>query len=432
MPAVVIVGAQWGDEGKGKIIDFLACQSDVVVRGQGGNNAGHTVVANGEKYALHLIPSGILNKKTTNIIGNGVVFDPEGFLAEIDHLQSRGVDVSTLLLSDRAHVVFPYHKELDRLAEEARGDELIGTTKKGIGPCYMDKVERSGIRVCEWVEPSVFQEKFRKQAAFKNKIITKIYGGTPLDVEAMLQQYMSYASQVKSFVGDASLTLYQALRDDKKVLLEGAQGTLLDLDYGTYPYVTSSHPTSGGFTVGSGIGPNEISDVIGITKSYTTRVGKGPFVTELYDEVGDRIRVAGNEFGTTTGRPRRTGWLDLVMVRYSARVNGITTIALTLLDVLTGFDTIKLCTGYERNGEMIQDFPASLEVLGECHPVYESLPGWQEDISTIKKYEELPANARLYIERIEQLTGIPVSYISTGSKREQTIVRTSVYEEQYI
>jgi len=427
MSTVIIVGAQWGDEGKGKVIDYLAKEADVVVRGQGGNNAGHTVVVGDQKYALHLIPSGILNENTINVIGNGVVFDPQGFIKEIEGLKAKGVSTDSIKVSDRAHVVFPYHREIDRLAEEARGADMIGTTKKGIGPSYMDKVERSGIRVCDFVDEEVFESIFRKQIEAKNKIIVSIYGGEPLDADAMVAEYKEYAKFVKPFVTDTSVVVYDALKEGKKVLLEGAQGTLLDLDYGTYPYVTSSHPTAGGFTIGSGIGPNQIGEVVGITKAYTTRVGKGPFVTELDNEIGDRIRIAGNEFGTTTGRPRRCGWLDMVIVKYSARVNGMTCIALMLLDVLTGFETVKICKGYRYGDVEIEHFPASLNVLGKCEPIYEELPGWTEDLSDCTTFESLPANARAYVERIEALTGVPVKIISVGPKRTQTIVRGTIY-----
>ena len=427
MSTVVIVGAQWGDEGKGKVIDYLAKEADVVVRGQGGNNAGHTVVVGDKKYALHLIPSGILNDNTLNVIGNGVVFDPQGFLKEVDGLREKGISTESIFVSDRAHVVFAYHREIDRLAEEARGADMIGTTKKGIGPSYMDKVERSGIRICDFVDEEIFETIFRKQIDAKNKIITQIYGGEAMDADALVDEYKAYAKLIKPFVADTSLIVYNALKEGKKVLLEGAQGTLLDLDYGTYPYVTSSHPTAGGFTIGSGIGPNQIGEVVGITKAYTTRVGKGPFVTELDNEVGDRIRIAGHEFGTTTGRPRRCGWLDTVIVKYSARVNGMTCIALMLLDVLTGFETVKICTGYKYGDEVIDNFPASLNVLSKCQPIYEELPGWQEDLSECTTFEMLPQNAKAYVERIEALTGIPVKIISVGPKRNQTIIRGEIY-----
>jgi len=416
MSTVVIVGAQWGDE-----------DADVVVRGQGGNNAGHTVVVGDKKYALQLIPSGILNDNTINVIGNGVVFDPEGFLKEIDGLKEKGISIDSLRVSDRAHVVFPYHREIDRLSEEARGADMIGTTKKGIGPSYMDKVERSGIRICDFIEPEVFEPLFRKQIEAKNRIITQIYGGEPLNADALVEQYNAYAKRIKPFVADTSLVVFSALKEGKKVLLEGAQGTMLDLDYGTYPYVTSSHPTSGGFTIGSGIGPNQIGEVVGITKAYTTRVGKGPFVTELDNEIGDRIRTAGREFGTVTGRPRRCGWLDTVVVKYSARVNGMTCIALMLLDVLTGFEEVKICTGYKYGDEIIENFPASLHILGKCEPIYETLPGWSEDLSECETFDALPQNAKNYIERIEALTGVPVKIVSVGPKRSQTIIRGEIY-----
>lgn len=427
MSTVVILGAQWGDEGKGKVIDYLSKEADVVVRGQGGNNAGHSVVVGDQKYALHLIPSGILNENTINVIGNGVVFDPEGFLNEIKGLESKGIDTSSIKVSDRAHVVFPYHKEIDRLAEEARGADMIGTTKKGIGPCYMDKVERSGIRICDFIDEEIFEPLFRSRIKAKNEIIEKIYGGTAMDEEEMVTRYKEYAAQVKPFVDDTSVIVYEALRAGKKVLLEGAQGTLLDLDYGTYPYVTSSHPTSGGFTIGSGIGPNEIGEVVGITKAYTTRVGLGPFVTELDNEIGERIRIAGNEFGTTTGRPRRCGWLDTVMINYSKRVNGMTCIALMLVDVLSGFDEVKICTGYKYGDEIMTNFPASLSVLAKCEPIYEVFPGWNEDITTCTTFESLPENAKKYVERIEELVGVPVKIVSIGPKRSQTIVRDTIF-----
>ncbi|MBN2794078.1 MAG: adenylosuccinate synthase [Clostridia bacterium] len=429
MSTVVIVGSQWGDEGKGKVIDYLASEADVVVRGQGGNNAGHTVVVGDKKYALHLIPSGILNKDAVNVIGNGVVFDPEGFLKEIDNLQAQGVDTSTIVISDRAHIVMPYHKVLDRLAEEARGTEKIGTTIKGIGPAYMDKVERSGIRICDLINEPVFEAKALAQIEAKNKIISAIYGGEPLNAAEIIHAYKSFAKRIRPFVQDTSVIVYDAVKANKKVLLEGAQGTLLDIDFGTYPYVTSSHPISGGFAIGSGIGPNLIEEVIGITKAYTTRVGKGPFVTELDNEIGDRIREAGHEFGTTTGRPRRCGWLDLVIVKYAARVNGMTCMSLMLLDVLSGFDKLKVCVGYTHKGNRINHFPADLNVLAECEPVYVEIDGWNEDISHCDTYESLPVQAQKYIELIEEEVGVPVKIVSVGPKRSQTIIRDRIYRD---
>ncbi|WFD10259.1 adenylosuccinate synthase [Tepidibacter hydrothermalis] len=423
MSSVAIVGSQWGDEGKGKIIDYLARKADVVVRGQGGNNAGHTLVVKDKKYALHLIPSGILNPKTINIIGNGVVFDPKGFLDEIKMLKKDNIDTKNIKISDRAHVIFEYHKKIDELAENSRGDNKIGTTKKGIGPCYMDKTERSGIRICDLLDEEIFKEKLKAQVEKKNEIIEKIYGGEKFDFEKLYQENLSYIKEIKEYVDDTSVILYNAIKEGKKVLFEGAQGTLLDLDLGTYPYVTSSHPTSGGFCVGSGIGPNMVKDVLGIVKAYTTRVGKGPFVTELFDETGDQIRTNGNEFGTTTGRPRRCGWFDSVIVRYAARVNGLTSISLMLLDVLSGFEKVKICTGYKLGDKVITEFPASLELIDKCEPIYEELDGWNEDITLATTFEELPVNAQKYVQRIEELTGVKASIISVGPKRTQTIIR---------
>jgi len=428
MATVVIVGAQWGDEGKGKIIDYLAGEAEVVVRGQGGNNAGHTVVVEDKKYALHLIPSGILYKDTINIIGNGVVLDPEGFLNEVEKLETQGISTKNIKISDRAHVIFPYHKVIDSLAEEERGENRIGTTKKGIGPCYMDKVERSGIRVCDLMDKDIFIEKVTTQIDYKNNIIEKIYGGTPLDKEEIINRYLELANRIRPYVADTTTIVYEAVKNNKKVLFEGAQGTLLDVDLGTYPYVTSSHPIAGGFTIGSGIGPNMIEEVLGIAKAYTTRVGKGPFVTEEDNEIGDRIRIAGNEFGTTTGRPRRCGWIDTVMLNYSVRVNGMTSLSLMLLDVLTGFEKIKICTAYKIGDEIITNFPASLKILSQCEPVYEELEGWAEDISKAKTYEELPLNARRYIERIEELLDIPIKIVSVGPKRSETIIRDRIFK----
>ncbi len=428
MKTVAIIGSQWGDEGKGKVIDYLATKADVVVRAQGGNNAGHTLVVGDKKYALHLIPSGVLNPNTINIIGNGIVFDPKGFLDELEKLKDDNIDVSNIKISDRAHVIFPYHKELDALAEEARGDNKIGTTKKGIGPCYMDKTERSGIRICDLMDKDIFYNKLKLQVEAKNNLVKNIYKKDELfDLETIYNEYLEYADKIREYVDDTSVIVYNAIKEGKKVLFEGAQGTLLDLDLGTYPFVTSSHPISGGFAIGSGIGPNMIKDVVGIVKSYTTRVGEGPFVTELNDEIGEKIRFQGNEFGTTTGRARRCGWFDSVIVKYSARVNGLTSISLMLLDVLTGFDTIKICTAYKMGDKIIKDFPASLEDLSKCEPVYEELQGWNEDITNIEKFEDLPENAKKYINKIEEIVGVSVDMISVGPKRTQTIIRKNIF-----
>ena len=428
MKTVAVVGSQWGDEGKGKVIDFLATQADVVVRGQGGNNAGHTLVVDGKKFALRLIPSGILNSNTINVIGNGIVFDPKGFFEEIEMLESNGISTKNIKISDRAHIVFPYHKELDGLAEEARGDNKIGTTKKGIGPCYMDKTERSGIRVCDLMDKEIFAKKLKLQVDAKNKLVTGVYGKEAMfDFDEIYNEFIVYAEKMRPYVEDTTVIVYDAIKANKKVLFEGAQGTLLDLDLGTYPFVTSSHPTSGGFAVGAGVGPNMIKDVVGIVKAYTTRVGEGPFVTELFDETGDRIRTQGHEFGTVTGRARRCGWFDAVIVKYAARVNGLTSISFMLLDVLTGFDKIKICTAYKMVDKIVNNFPASLEDLAKCEPVYEELDGWHEDITKVEKFEDLPENAKKYIARIEELIGVNVDLVSVGPNRTQTIIRKNIF-----
>ena len=429
MKTVAVVGSQWGDEGKGKVIDFLATQADVVVRGQGGNNAGHTLVVDGKKFALRLIPSGILNPNTINVIGNGIVFDPKGFFEEIEMLESNGISTKNIKISDRAHIVFPYHKELDGLAEEARGDNKIGTTKKGIGPCYMDKTERSGIRVCDLMDKEIFAKKLKLQIDAKNKLVTGVYEKEAMfDFDEIYNEFIVYAEKMRPYVEDTTVIVYDAIKANKKVLFEGAQGTLLDLDLGTYPFVTSSHPTSGGFAVGAGVGPNMIKDVVGIVKAYTTRVGEGPFVTELFDETGERIRTQGREFGTVTGRARRCGWFDAVIVKYAARVNGITSISFMLLDVLTGFDKIKICTAYKMGDKIINNFPASLEDLAKCEPVYEELDGWNEDLTNIEKFEDLPENAKKYIARIEELIDVNIDLVSVGPNRTQTIIRRNIFE----
>ncbi len=427
MAVVVIVGAQWGDEGKGKFIDYLAKQADVVVRGQGGNNAGHTVVVDTKKYALHLIPSGILYDDTVNVLGNGIVFDPSGFFEEYDALKAQGVAVENIKISSRAHVVLPYHRELDGLAEAARGDAKIGTTKKGIGPCYMDKVARTGIRLLDLLKEDRFAEKLRAQVDQKNQIAQALYGVKPFDYQAIYDEYSGYAARLKGLVCDTVAYLNDELEAGKNILLEGAQGTLLDIDLGTYPYVTSSHPTAGGFTVGTGLAPNRIDNVLGITKAYTTRVGAGPFVTEQDNAIGDRIRQQGNEFGVTTGRPRRCGWLDLVIVRHAVRVNGLTAIALSLLDVLSGFDELKICRAYLIDGIECVDFPADLADLAAAQPIYQTFAGWSEDISGCTSYDQLPENARRYLAYIESYLGVPIAFISVGAKRSQTIIRQALF-----
>lgn len=423
MPAKVVIGAQWGDEGKGKIVDIMAGKSDVVVRSAGGNNAGHTVEVDGQQYKLHLMPSGVINPGTLCIIGNGVVVDPRVLLEEIDMLAARGISADNLRIDLRAHLIMPYHIAMDELSEKARGKGDIGTTKSGIGPCYMDKAERSGIRVCDLLDKELFAEKVRNNLHVKNQIIEKVFGGSALDAEEIIRTYLGYADRLRRYAADTTILTYNAIKAGKKVLFEGAQGTLLDIDLGTYPYVTSSHPVSGGVCVGAGIGPTLIDECVGVAKAYTTRVGKGPFPTELFDEVGNTIRERGNEFGTTTGRPRRCGWLDAVILKYSVRTSGLTSIALNKIDTLSDIGTLKICVGYRKGDEVIDEFPASLEELAKCEPVYEELPGWEGDLTGITRYEDLPENAKAYIARLEELIGCRVATVGVGPGREQNLVR---------
>lgn len=423
MPAIILVGSQWGDEGKGKITDFLAERSDVIVRSQGGNNAGHTVISGNEEYKLHLIPSGILYKDSLNIIGNGVVIDLAVLLDEMDHLKERGVSFDRFYISDRAHLILPYHKVLDGLEEEAKGDAKIGTTKRGIGPAYADKVNRVGIRVCDLMDFSEFERKLKNVLKQKNTLLEKVYHHAPLKEENIIAEFKVLAERVRPYVADTSLLLDGALKEGKKVLFEGAQAVHLDIDHGTYPFVTSSSPVSGGALTGTGVGPTKIDRVIGVAKAYTTRVGEGPFPTELFDDMGEELRKVGHEYGVTTGRPRRCGWLDAVLLRYSVRVSGVTDLALTKLDVLDGLDEIKICVGYRYEEEELSEFPASLKRMENCVPVYETLPGWKEDITQCGSYEELPENAKAYIRRVEELTGAPVSVVAVGPERHQTITR---------
>lgn len=424
MPANIVVGTQWGDEGKGKIIDIIASRADVVVRSQGGNNAGHTVVNDGQTYKLHLIPSGILYKNTLCLIGAGVVLDPKDLLSEIDNLSPRGVSFDNLKIDPRAHVVMPWHITLDGLSEKFRGNSDIGTTKRGIGPCYMDKYERCGIRVYDLVHPEVFAEKVRMTGKLKNKIITEVYGGEPHDIEAIIKEYTEYGKRLAKYVDDVSVIVYEAAKANKTIMFEGAQATLLDIDFGTYPYVTSSHPLSAGVCVGTGVGPMIISNIIGVAKAYTTRVGKGPFPTELDDETGETIRNKGGEFGTTTGRPRRTGWFDAVIVRHSVRVNGLSSLAINKLDTLGGIGDLKVCVAYKKpNGTVIENFPATLEELADCVPVYETLKGFDDDISSCRSFDELPEACKKYIERLEELCDCHISMVGVGPDREQIIER---------
>lgn len=423
MSAFIVIGAQWGDEGKGKMTDYLAEEADVVVRFQGGNNAGHTVVVGDKEYKLRLIPSGILYDDKTNVIGNGVVVDPKALFEEIEYLEGVGVNITPekLIISDRAHLIMPYHKVLDKLKEKARGKNDIGTTGRGIGPCYTDKFERCGIRVCDLMHENVFREKLEQNIEAKNAYITKVLGGEPLNYEEILKEYLELAKKLRPFVADTSVKVYDSILADKTVLFEGAQGMLLDIDYGTYPYVTSSNTTAGGVASGSGIGPRMITNAVGIAKAYTTRVGKGPFPTELDNEVGEWIREKGHEYGVNTGRSRRCGWLDLVILKTSVRVSGLTSLAVTKIDTLAGLDKIKVCVGYKFNGEIIDYFPASLEDLALCEPVYEEFDGWDDSVAEARSYDELPENAKKYIERIEEFTGTRVSIVSVGPKRDQTM-----------
>lgn len=422
MSGTVVIGAQWGDEGKGKITDYLAETAQVVVRYQGGTNAGHTIETGGKQYKLHLIPSGVLYKNTLNIIGDGVVIEPEALFEEIDYLKSLGAAVDNLIISDRAHIVMPYHKVLDKMSEKGRGKSDIGTTGKGIGPCYTDKFERSGIRVCDLLDREEFIKLARRNIEYKNLIITRIYGGEALNGDSIIEKYLGYADKLRPYVKDTTEVLYEEMKKGSRVLFEGAQGTLLDIDYGTYPYVTSSHPISGGVCVGAGVGPKYIDRVYGVCKAYTTRVGKGPFPTELFDDMGNSIREKGREYGTTTGRPRRCGWLDLVIVKFATRLSSITDIAITKLDTLSGIEKVKVCTGYELNGEIIDRFPASLNELSKCKPVFEEFEGWDDSVKNARKYEDLPYSARKYLKRIEEVTGSRVSIVSVGPERDQTIV----------
>ena len=422
MASVVIVGSQWGDEGKGKMTDYLSQEADVVVRSQGGNNAGHSIVFEGKKFALRLVPSGIFGAKKLSVIGNGVVVNPKALLEEIHYLEDNGVDVSGLRISNRAHVTMPYHILLDKCEEKAKGDQKVGTTQNGIGPTYMDKVARIGIRMCDLLEKDTFEKKLRENLDLKNALFTKIYGVEPLKFDDIFDEYYQYGQELKKYVTDTSLLINDEMDADKKVLFEGAQGTMLDIDDGTYPYVTSSNPAAGGASTGAGVGPNRIDRVVGICKAYTTRVGEGPFPTELTDEIGDHIRETGHEYGVVTGRPRRVGWLDAVALRHAHRVDGLNYLSLNLLDVLSGLKTIKIARAYELDGKEINYYPASLEELDRCKPVYDELPGWDEDITNITKFDDLPENAKNYLKRIEELTDTPLATVSVGPDREQTMI----------
>ena len=421
MPAITLVGAQWGDEGKGKATDLVGDRVDYVVRYQGGNNAGHTVVIGDQKYALHLLPSGILSPNVVPVIANGVVIDPGVLLEELSGLQERGVDTSRLLISANAHLIMPYHRALDKVSERFLGKGRIGTTGRGIGPTYADKVSRQGVRVQDMFDPKILRKKIELALNDKNQLLTKVYNRRGLDADPIIEEYLGYAEQLRPFVADTSLILNKALDEGKTVYLEGSQGTLLDIDHGTYPFVTSSSPTAGGAAAGSGIGPTRITKVVGILKAYTTRVGSGPFPTELLDEQGEWLRTQGGEFGVTTGRNRRCGWFDAPIARYATRINGITDFFLTKLDVLTGLERIPVCVAYEIDGVRHDEIPLTQTEFHHAKPIYEYLDGWSEDITGVRDFDELPKNAQAYVRTLEEMAGAPISAIGVGPGREETL-----------
>ena len=422
MPAIVLLGAQWGDEGKGKATDILGDRVDYVVRYQGGNNAGHTVVIGDQKYALHLLPSGILSPNVVPVIGNGVVIDPAVLLEEIKGLNERGIDTSKLVISSNAHLITPYHRTIDKVSERFLGKAKIGTTGRGIGPAYADKISRIGIRVQDLFDESILEKKIESALRDKNQVLTKVFNRKEMETQEVLEEYRSYAEILRPYIADTALLLNKALDAGKTVLLEGSQGTLLDVDHGTYPFVTSSNPTAGGACTGSGIGPTKIERVIGIVKAYTTRVGSGPFPTELENEDGEKLRTIGHEYGTTTGRNRRCGWYDAPIARFAVRINGLTDFFLTKLDVLTGWEKIPVCVAYEIDGKRVEEVPSSQTDFHHAIPIYEYLPGWSEDISKARTISDLPKNAREYISFLEEISGAPMSAIGVGPGRDETIV----------
>jgi len=422
MPNVIVVGLQWGDEGKGKIVDSLSEKADVVARYQGGHNAGHTVVINNEKFILHLIPSGILYKGKTCLIGNGVVVDPAALIEEINGLKERGIEISNLFLSKNAHLIMPYHVALDNENEKLRGAKNIGTTGRGIGPCYCDKIGRVGIRVADLLQPLVFKEKLRANLFHINFLLENLYKTSRFEVEKIYDEYMGYAEKLAAYIADTDIIVNKTISEKGNVLFEGAQGTLLDIDHGTYPYVTSSNAISGGACTGLGVGPTKISRVLGIVKAYTTRVGSGPFPTEIKDALGDHLRERGGEYGATTGRPRRCGWLDMVGLRHAVRINGTTGLVITKLDILDGLDTIKICTSYRHKGKVYEEFPKETNIFEECEPVYEEVAGWTASTLGIKDFNKLPRAAKGYIRKIEKLLGVKVHIISTGQRRDELVL----------
>ena len=427
MPAVVVVGSQWGDEGKGKVSDYLAFDADVVVRYQGGPNAGHTVVVDGEEIQLHLLPTGIVYPDKISVIGNGVVVDPELLVQEMESLRRRGHDTRGLRVSSRAHLIMPYHRILDALQEEGLGARKIGTTLKGVGPAYMDKSARVGLRVADLLDAETFRDRFMPVLTDKNRVLQGFYGREPLDPEPIIESYLRAGEYIREYVTDTALLVNEAIKSGKRVLFEGAQGTLLDLDHGTYPYVTSSHPIAGGACIGAGIGPNRIDKVIGVVKAFTSRVGDGPFPTELRDEIGQAIRERGHEYGATTGRPRRIGWLDLVIVRYAAMLSGFTSLAVTRMDILSNMDVVRVAYAYKHNGKLLRDFPDSLRILEECEPVYKDFRGWPDIDPSCGAFRDLHPNARRYLEFVMEETGVPISIISLGRERAETLALEKVF-----
>jgi adenylosuccinate synthase len=421
MPATIVLGAQWGDEGKGRAIDYFAEGADYVIRYQGGNNAGHTIVVGEQRIALSLIPSGIHYPGCVPVIASGTVVDPKVLIAEMDMLSERGFDPARVRLSSNAHLIMPYHRKLDAVIERYLGENQIGTTKKGIGPAYTDKLSRFGIRVQDLFDPKIFAQKVETSLVEKNKLLPRLYNTLPMSSREIIDEYLGYADRLRPHVTDTSLLINEAITRGESVLFEGAQGTLLDVDHGTYPFVTSSNPTAGGALVGAGVGPKAIDEVVGVAKAYISRVGTGPFPTELHDEVGDRLIELGGEYGTVTGRRRRCGWLDLVALRYAVRVNGLTRLFLTKLDILSAFETVKVANAYTANGERHHEMPAQQSVLYHCLPEYEELPGWSEDISAVRAFENLPKEARRYVEHIQNVGGVPVGWVSVGPERSQLI-----------
>jgi len=428
MPSVVVVGTQWGDEGKGKIVDVLSVNADVIARYQGGQNAGHTVVIKDEKFILHLIPSGILRKGRICIIGNGVVVDPPALLEEINGLKQRGVKVGkNLLLSKNAHLIMPYHKAIERESEKFKGARRIGTTGRGIGPAYVDKMARVGIRVADLLQPTIFREKLESNLPNINFLLEHLYKVPGFDAEDIYNEYMGYAGELSKYIADTDIIINRMISEGRNVLFEGAQGTLLDVDHGTYPYVTSSCAAAGGVCTGLGVGPTRITKVLGVMKAYTTRVGGGPFPTEMKDSLGEMIRERGGEYGATTGRPRRCGWLDVVILRHSVRINGLTGIAVTKLDVLDGLEKIKICTSYKYNGSKLKEFPKEINIFEACRPVYEELEGWSTSTVGIREFTKLPKAAKAYLKRIEDLLGVKIQLISTGQRRDEIIERKRLF-----